>query len=237
MQLSQELHRDFVAPALGTVTGEGGWLGRVYPAASETRDGFVIERVLIRPDDNGPALVVPRDLLQAENGGFRLPLARRAAEAYVAGPTDLEEARLQSGERIVVPVAEEYISIGKRLVETGNGVRITKTVQSRNEVIEQPVLRERVTVERVSKNEVVSATPVQREEGDVLIVPVVEEVLVVEKRLLLREELHIRRVREQATDRQTVTLRREEVHVEPLSGARSQVNASSPQNAVNPQAT
>ncbi len=158
MQLSQEgLRRDFVAPALGTVTGEGGWTGRVYPAASENREGFIVERVLIRPDDNGPAMVVPRDLLQTEAGGFRLPLARRAAEVYVAGPSDLEEARLQSGDRVVVPVAEEYISVGKRLVETGNGVRVTKTVQSRDEVIEQPILRERVTAERASKNEVVSA--------------------------------------------------------------------------------
>lgn len=35
--------------------------------------------------------------------------------------------------------------------------------------------------------------PEIRTEGDVTIVPVLEEVLVVEKRLVLKEELHIRR--------------------------------------------
>ncbi len=41
-----------------------------------------------------------------------------------------------------------------------------------------------------------------------------EEVLVVEKRLLLREELHIRTVSETIRHRQTVTLRHEEIEVQ-----------------------
>jgi len=40
----------------------------------------------------------------------------------------------------------------------------------------------------------VSEAPAVRTDGDVTIVPVMEEVLVVEKRLMLVEEIHIRRV-------------------------------------------
>jgi stress response protein YsnF len=43
---------------------------------------------------------------------------------------------------------------------------------------------------------------------------VIEEVLVVEKRLMLKEELHVRRVREETRDRQEIPLRREHVDVE-----------------------
>ena len=56
--------------------------------------------------------------------------------------------------------------------------------------------------------------PIKREEGDVLIIPVLEEVVVVEKRLMLKEELRIRRSRGERPVRETVTLRTEEVSIE-----------------------
>ena len=40
-----------------------------------------------------------------------------------------------------------------------------------------------------------------REEGDVTIIPVLEEIVVVEKRLVLKEELHVRRVTERRKSR------------------------------------
>ncbi len=224
---------EFIAAPLGVVEGEGGWTGKAFPASAETRDGMVIERVLVRPDDNGTALVVPRDMLRAEGENrFVLPLPRSAANAYVAGSSDLDEAKVLSGERIVVPVIEETVSVGKRWVETEAGVRVTKTVSTHEEIIEQPLMRERVTVERIPVNRVVESAPAQREEGDVLIVPIMEEVLVIGKRLLLKEELRISRTREQVQERQVVTLRREEAHVAPLldesAGGEEGVGISSP---------
>ncbi len=53
-----------------------------------------------------------------------------------------------------------------------------------------------------------------RQEGDLLIVPVVEEVLVVEKRLVLKEELHIRRRVETESVEVPVELRRQRAEVE-----------------------
>ena len=53
-----------------------------------------------------------------------------------------------------------------------------------------------------------------REENGTTIISIVEEVLVVEKRLMLREEIHIRKQRIETHQPQRVTLRSEEVRVE-----------------------
>jgi cysteine sulfinate desulfinase/cysteine desulfurase-like protein len=66
-------------------------------------------------------------------------------------------------------------------------------------------------VQRVPIGQFVDRAPAPRQEGDVLIVPCIEEVVVVEKRLRVREELRIRIVREQRTHRQTVLVRRHEL--------------------------
>ncbi|MFD1693079.1 DUF2382 domain-containing protein [Azotobacter chroococcum] len=56
--------------------------------------------------------------------------------------------------------------------------------------------------------------PQVRQEGDVTVIPVLEEVLVVEKRLVLKEELRVRRVVHEEPHSVPVTLRREQVTVE-----------------------
>jgi uncharacterized protein (TIGR02271 family) len=204
--------------ATGVVVG-GGWRGKVFPAPDAESDDLVVPRVLVRPDDGGPALLVPRAMLEDQGDGtFLLPLDRAAASSYAAEPEDEESARLLSGERIVIPVLAETLSVGRRLVETGGGVRVTKHVHERAEVIEEPLLREDVTVERVPVNQSVDGTPPsQRQEGDTLILPILEEILVVEKRLLLREEVRITRQRRTVREPQTVTLREEVAEVERLA--------------------
>ena len=47
-------------------------------------------------------------------------------------------------------------------------------------------------VERIAINRVVDAAPSVRQEGDTVIVPVIKEIMVVEKRLLLKEEIQVR---------------------------------------------
>ena len=60
----------------------------------------------------------------------------------------------------------------------------------------------------------VDAVPPVREEGDITVIPVVEEVLVVERRLVLKEEIHLRRVRTIKQHRETVTLREQHAVIE-----------------------
>lgn len=107
-----------------------------------------------------------------------------------------------------IPLHEEVLSVGKRAVERAR-VRITTEVRERQETVEQELDRESVEVVRVPVGRPVDTAPEPRQEGDVLIVPVLEEELVVTKRLILKEELHIRKTVTRRTERITETLRSE----------------------------
>jgi len=114
----------------------------------------------------------------------------------------------------VIPVLREELKVSKREVETGRVV-VHKTVSERDENVEMLLRRTDVSVERVPVGRTVTEAPASREEGDVLIIPVLEEVLVVEKRLVLKEELHIRKATTERTAHEVVTLRTESVKIEP----------------------
>ena len=112
----------------------------------------------------------------------------------------------------VIPVVEEALRVEKREVESGRVV-VHKTVTERDEVAEVSLRKQDLVVERVPVGCVVSEAPQTRQEGDTLIVPILEEVLVVEKRLVLKEELHIRKQSSERMERQTVRLRREQAEI------------------------
>jgi uncharacterized protein (TIGR02271 family) len=116
----------------------------------------------------------------------------------------------------VLPVIEEAIEVHTSPVEKGR-VRIRKVVREREEVVDPPLLRDEVVVERVPINRVVEGPVSVRSEEDTLIVPLLEEVLVVEKRLLLKEELRITKRRVETRAPQRVTLRREEAVMERIN--------------------
>jgi stress response protein YsnF len=77
-------------------------------------------------------------------------------------------------------------------------------------------LHEEVDVERVEINEFVDGPRAVRQEGDVTVIPVMEEVLVVEKRLMLKEEIRLRRRVHETREPQQVTVRHEHVEVDRL---------------------
>jgi len=164
-------------------------------------------RVRVRLE-NGQQLFVPAEVLRLqEDGTYYLPLTLAELEARGLAQDKAE------GRALTVPVIEEEPEVQKRKVETGK-VRIQKVVREREEVIDEPLLREEVSVERVPINRVVEAPVPVRREGNVLIIPLLEEVLVVEKRLLLKEELHITKRSVEVHDPQRVNLRREEAIIE-----------------------
>lgn len=159
-------------------------------------------QVLVRFPRGAPVLAPVRLLQQAEEGVYRLPLSwdelRRAAAA---------------GEEVVIPVIAERVRVERRSAETGV-VRIAKTVEEWVEVVDEPLVQETVHVERTAVNRPADGNEEARYEGDTLVIPLLEEVLVVEKRLYVREEVRIRKQRTESRAPQEVTLRREEVNVE-----------------------
>lgn len=185
------------------VVGESGLHGRLTDQV-QTDDGTSFAIVTF---DNGTSVRIPSAMLVMQaNGNAYVPL--RQADLPQAGA-------ISSTEEIVVPVIVEDVQVSKRTVETGR-VRLRKLVHERDELVDEPLLREEVAVNRVAVNRQINTLPEVRHEGNTLIVPVVEEVLVVEKRLILREELHITRQQTTAREPQTVTLRSEELIVERL---------------------
>ncbi|ANY83289.1 hypothetical protein BB934_32125 (plasmid) [Microvirga ossetica] len=115
----------------------------------------------------------------------------------------------------VVPLAEEIATIAKRQVVTGR-VRVQTLTDTVEELAHAEVQRESVEVTRVPIDKVVETAPAIRTDGDVTILPIVEEVLVVEKRLVLKEELHIRRRIETEAVEVPVTLRKQRAVIERL---------------------
>lgn len=124
-----------------------------------------------------------------------------------------------------IAVVREELAVGKRTVDTGKGVRVAKSVSQREEVVDQPLTAHDVQVERVSVGRVVDAgkLPCVRHEGDTLIVPVLEEVLCVEKRTVLKEELRITSTRREVRKPERVVLRSEQVSVEPLTSLKGSI--------------
>ncbi|MDQ6663921.1 MAG: YsnF/AvaK domain-containing protein [Acidobacteriota bacterium] len=128
-----------------------------------------------------------------------------------------QQAKIEDVEELaditVIPVVAEELSVHAESVKTG-AVRVHKRVQERVEHIDMPVLHDTVDVRRVVLNRVVDTAPRVRREGDTIIVPVVEEEIVVTKRLILKEEYHLVHKRTQTRATRDVIVRREEATVE-----------------------
>lgn len=115
-----------------------------------------------------------------------------------------------------IPLAEERVTIGARRVVTGRH-RVTTRTETLTEDVDARLVSNDFTVDRVPVGrdlEPGDAVPVPRDEGDLTIVPVLEEVLVVEKRLRLVEEIHIRRIGHVEDVTIPVTRRRQVAEIE-----------------------
>jgi len=202
------------------VTDKNGVRGAIDVSAGPPFDGDG-EQVLVRLED-GRAVIVPTGVLvPRKEGGYFLPISITELEKpgpdHMTTPEKTQPAR----DLLVVPLIEEELSVEKREVETGR-VRITKTVRERQEVVDEPLLQEEADIRRVAVNRIVDGPVPVRYEGDTMIVPLLEEVIVTEKRLMLKEELHISVRQFEGRNPQSVTLRSEEAIIERLEGQETQ---------------
>jgi uncharacterized protein (TIGR02271 family) len=109
-------------------------------------------------------------------------------------------------------LVEEQLAVSKRAVERGR-VIVRKRVDSHDAIAEAVLRQEDITVERVAIGRPVETAPAVREEDGVLIVPVLEEQLVVATRLILKEEIRISKQTRTETVREPVRLRSEHAEV------------------------
>jgi len=182
------------------------------------------------PQTNNNLVVVgengePYTLLQRsiDNGIETLLLGRSDGSQITLPLTDLSwkgagtwllTDSVRDARGLVIPVVEERLEVSRERVETGR-VRISKSVEAREVVVDDPLKRESVRVEHVPINQVVTgAVPQVREEGDVTVIPILEERVVTRTELVLVEEVRIHRDHSEYHDPQRVTLRKEVVSVE-----------------------
>jgi uncharacterized protein (TIGR02271 family) len=135
--------------------------------------------------DDGPQVLVPPEGLHRQDGG-RYTLH--------PDPAGLEDRQVPgstiSGHLSWRPIMVEALGIKKPQVETGHA-GISKTVHERQGIVDNPLCREEVSIERVPIRRFVDRAMPVRYEGDTVIAPPLEEVLVVEKRLMSKEKLRL----------------------------------------------
>lgn len=119
---------------------------------------------------------------------------------------------------LIIPIIREEVHADAVPVVTG-GVRVTKRIQSREETVEQELRKSHVEVKRVKTERVVDGPQPPRRAGNTLIIPVVSEVLRIQKQWVVTEEIHITEMHETETVQNRVTLNSETPEIERLDSA------------------
>jgi stress response protein YsnF len=109
-------------------------------------------------------------------------------------------------EDVVVPLHAEEVIVERRSV-AGDTIQVRTVTREREHLVNETVTHGTVAVERVQIGRYVETVPEIREEEETIIVPVVEEVIFVEKKLFLKEEVRLRRARRSEPFQELVTLR------------------------------
>ena len=129
---------------------------------------------------------------------------------------------------VTVPVTEEQLEIHREIVDTGRTLRLRKHVEQFNTAFDEQLATEHIEVERHPMGRVVEAIPPVRNEGDVIIVSVVEERLVTSKQLVLVEEIRLTLRRETTRVQGEIPLRRERIVIERLDPETNQWRPEGP---------
>ena len=125
--------------------------------------------------------------------------------------TEADRTSAEAGET-VIPLLAEEIAVAKQTVETGR-VQVARITHEREQLIDELLSRQTAEIERVPIGQHVDTMPAVREEGDTIVIPIVEELLVIERRLFLKEEVHVKRVISTKRHHESVVLRHHEAIV------------------------
>ena len=113
----------------------------------------------------------------------------------------------------IMPLVAETAAVSKRFRTTGR-VRVKVRTETERRMLVEELAGQEIEIERVPRNELIEAIPEVRTENGTTIIPLVEEQLVVEKRLVLVEEVRLHRVHTKQTVTVPVDLRAERADVE-----------------------
>jgi len=121
-----------------------------------------------------------------------------------------DERGVEPREDLRVQRSEEELGTGVRQREAGS-MNVRKSVRTEHEEVRVPKRREEVEVERVPTNREVADAEFGDEE---VVVQVFEEEVVVSKRIVLKEEIRLRKRVVEEVETFEVDLRKEEVEID-----------------------
>jgi uncharacterized protein (TIGR02271 family) len=221
---------EYVGVEPGTITDRS----VLVPAEVITIDDGLRRMVVSRPItvvETAPSLgydeEVTPDFERRVRLHYALPIAGKtegtATPIVPAETVEMGSAETVSGvtgredDEVTVRRSEEELLVGRREREAG-ALRIRKRVRTEREHLEVPKKRVEVTVERVpvdeaqSGEEGITATP--QIEDEEIVVPVVEEEIVVEKRPVVKEEIRIRKQVVEDVEVVEEDVRKEEIEID-----------------------
>lgn len=224
--LAQQAAQLAIQPGM-LVEARDGLLGRVEQVIAQPRTGQP-EYVVVGVGRDSRKLTFPVNMFQAsaQPDRLQLPFTRQEAvtQGNSTGTNAFDALRYNDSQELRIPLVEEQLRVEKRPVELGR-LHIEKTVEEVPENLTVPITRDDVEVQRVPVNQIISSPAQPHQDGDWYVVPVMKEMLVVEKRLMLVEEIRIRR--SQVTEQQQITdtVRRERVNINDSSGLARLINS------------
>ncbi len=124
-----------------------------------------------------------------------------------------DDNRLRWETVAIVPLVAETAAVSKRFRTTGR-VRVKVRTETERRMLVEELAGQEIEIERVPRNELIETIPEVRTENGTTIIPLVQEQLVVEKRLVLVEEVRLHRVHTKQTVTVPVDLRAERADVE-----------------------
>jgi uncharacterized protein (TIGR02271 family) len=202
-----------------TIVRDDGTRGRIVDQLADEQPPLLA----LLFDDGARVTVAASALIAQPDGTYRIAQAAVPPSKPAGGTT------APASEELVIPVVAEELEIETRQVARG-AVRVHTRVETHDEVVNAQLMREEVVLEHVAVNTPVEGdAPQMHEEDGVLVIPVLEEVAVIEKRLMLREVIRVSKRRTTTSAPQTVTLRREVVDIERVeSGAETPPSSRNP---------
>jgi uncharacterized protein (TIGR02271 family) len=147
-------------------------------------------------------------------------------ERKVSLAAESEQSSTDSVENPKLTLFAEELEVQKETVETGR-LRVSKQTRTREAFVNESLLSEQAEVETIPIGRQIFEMPSVRQEGDTIIVPIVEEVLHTERRLILKEEVKITRRQKTEQFQDRVTLRYQEAVITRVQSATEPVDPGS----------
>lgn len=130
---------------------------------------------------------------------------------------------------IVIPVLAESLHVDTATASTG-GVRVIKRIVTDQQMLDHHLRTENVEIKRIPMNKVVDGPQPTIQTDDLIIIPVVQEVLKIERQWVVTEEIHVSKSAKVIHVQEPIGVAHEVVTIERLDAASANPNDKNPES-------